>query len=194
DPPVFFELLPTGRDSAFCIAFAATRRVRSFDELRIAVEAELTRGEFVSRSTVSETINVVRGVIPIGNLKRRLPAVVQFGEAALLQPPLLGTAFNEVLEHARSVADQIVDAFERRRVRGFQPTYKLAKRLNDRLQWWFATRAVDASAEQIDYIIRVMAHIPPPELFALYSNELTVAQFPVIAARLAAASVLESRH
>ncbi len=192
-PPVFFELMPTGPDSAFCIAFTATKRIRPFDELRSTIEGQLARKTFIEASDESVITNSVRGVIPIGRLKRRLPGVACFGEAAMLQPPLLGTAFNEVLEHAKTVADQVIDAVERRRTHSFQPSYPIVKRLNDRVQWWFVERLIGASAEEIDYLIRISARIAPETLFSLYSNELTLKQLVTTAGAVAAASLSEAR-
>jgi flavin-dependent dehydrogenase len=192
-PPVFFELMPTGPDSAFCIAFTATKRVRPFDELRATIEDQLARKTFVEASDESAITNSARGVIPIGRLKRRLPGIASFGEAAMLQPPLLGTAFNEVLEHAKTVADQVIDAIERRKTRSFRPSYPIVKRLNDRVQWWFVERLIGASAEEIDYLIRISARLTPETLFTLYSNELTFRQLVSTAGAVAAASWLESR-
>lgn len=192
-PPVFFELMPTGPDSAFCVAFTATKRVRPFDELRSTIEEQLARKTFVEATDESAITNSARGVIPIGRLKRRLPGIASFGEAAMLQPPLLGTAFNEVLEHAQAVADQVIEAVERRRTPSFRPRYPIAKRLNDRLQWWFAERLIGASAEEIDYLIRISARLAPETLFALYSNDLTFRQFVTAAGAIAASSWSEPR-
>lgn len=193
-PPVFFELMPTGPASAFCIAFTATRRARSFDELQAAVEDHLVRKEFVAAEAGSEITHHSRGVIPVGRVRRRLPGITSFGEAAMLQPPLLGTAFNEVLEHAHDVVRQILKALKQGRTRTFQPRYPLTKRFNDRLQWWFAKRLIDASAEEVDYLVRVCARLAPATLFALYSNELRPAQWIPAAGAIARAAASEPRR
>jgi flavin-dependent dehydrogenase len=194
NPPVFFELMPTGSDSAFCIAFTATRRVRPFDQLKTTVDEQIKQEWFVAATAGSQITRRVRGIIPVGRMQRRLPAIMSFGEAAMLQPPLLGTAFNEVLEHSHAVADQAIEAVLRNRTRKFRPRYPLAKRLNDSLQWWFAKRLIEASVEEIDYLIRISARLAPETLFALYSNELSPRQFANAAATMLAASLSEPRR
>jgi 2-polyprenyl-6-methoxyphenol hydroxylase-like FAD-dependent oxidoreductase len=193
-PPVFFELMPTGHDSAFCIAFTATRRAQRFEQLEATLREQLAGREFVVAAPESEITHRARGVIPVGRMKRHLPGLASFGEAAMLQPPLLGTAFNEVLEYAHSVAEQVIEALEQHRVRSFYPRYRLAKHFNDSLQWWFAKRLIDASVEDIDYLVRLSAHIPPETLFALYSNEMSFGQFLASVRDVAAGLLSEFRR
>jgi 2-polyprenyl-6-methoxyphenol hydroxylase-like FAD-dependent oxidoreductase len=193
-PPVFFELMPTGPDSAFCIAFTATQRAQRFEKLEATLHEQLAGRQFVTAAPESEITRRARGIIPIGRVKRRLPGVASFGEAAMLQPPLLGTAFNEALEYAHSFAEQVREALERRRTASFRPHYPLAKRFNDALQWWFAKRLIDASVEDIDYLTRISARLSPETLFALYSNELSLSKCLTAVSAVVAGSLSEFRR
>ena len=120
-----------------------------------------------------------QGLIPIGRARRRrLPFIASFGEAAMMQPPLLGSAFNDVLEFADDAARQIREALRSgpSALRSFAVRYPLAKRLNNQLQWTFARALVDASVERYDRLIEIVGALEPPQLFRLYSNEFTSAE------------------
>jgi len=89
-PPPMFEVIPTGFDSAFCALFLAERRLTPLEKLRHGFEVHLRINPFFTMSAHSRIARGKMGVIPIGSLRKRaLPGVVQFGEAALIQPPLL---------------------------------------------------------------------------------------------------------
>jgi hypothetical protein len=53
------------------------------------------------------------GAIPIGRRRRRrLQGIVSLGEAAMIQPPLMVTAFNEILEYSEPITARISQALD----------------------------------------------------------------------------------
>jgi 2-polyprenyl-6-methoxyphenol hydroxylase-like FAD-dependent oxidoreductase len=194
-PMHFVEVIPTSARSALFVLFTATQQAQYFDDLRSSFDAHLAANPFIRTNSETRTTAIRKGVIPIARMRRRsLPRVVSFGEAALMQPPLLGSAFNEVLQHAASVAMQIRSAFDRCDVESLRIAYPAEKHLNDALQWRLVDSMIDQSVERFDYLVRLVSAIKADALFRLYSNELTLSESMRVALNLGIAALREPRR
>lgn len=186
-PPAFFEIMPTSATTALAVVFHATRRALPFDDLARSFREHVANNPYFTAARIDER-RLRQGVIPIGKARRRrLPFTESFGEAAMMQPPLIGSAFNDVLEFAHDVAEQIRSALRRgtSACRDFRIRYPLAKRFNNELQWMFARALVDGSLERYDRLVHLAAALEPHELFAFYSNELSLTKILRAGVRMA---------
>lgn len=116
------------------------------------------------------------GVIPIGRRRRRqLPGIVSVGEAGLVQPPLLGTAFNEILEHCKAVCSHLSHSLRDTSGIPMRPNYRypLLKRTQDHLQLQITRVILNGNVEVFDRLIRFMSKLPSKTVYNLCSNELT---------------------
>lgn len=175
-PPEFVEVVPTGADSAFFALLQATRRLLPRELLAGRLESYLLHNPFVMLTPETRRGREKYGAIPIGRThRRRIPGLFAFGEAGMLQPPLLGTAFNEVLEHVDLVAHSIRGAAARQSdgILDVRVRYPFLKWANDRVQAVLARRLLAGNVETVDRLAAALAKLPPELVFRIYSNELS---------------------
>jgi hypothetical protein len=116
------------------------------------------------------------GSIAIGNFRKRsLPGVLPVGEAAIVQPPMLGTAFNEILEHSEQICRHIDSVLGTKGGSGLKAArqHPLLKRAQDRLQLAVTRILLRQNVEVFDQLVRFMDTLPPSMVFKFCSNELT---------------------
>jgi hypothetical protein len=137
----------------------------------------------------SETMRLKEksGAIAIGRTSRRkLRGVVALGEAGLAQPPLMGTAFNEVLEHTEAICAKISRGLEMTSGVFDAPArlYPALKRVQDRLQLSVAKRLMGGDVETFDRTVRAVSSLPKRLAFRFLSHELTWAELGSVLVRL----------
>jgi len=124
------------------------------------------------------------GAIPIGAIrKQHLAGIVPVGEAGLVQPPLLGSAFNEVLEYCEDVCAHITRVLWKTAGVPSRPSYvyPLLKRAQDRLQLTLIRALLDGNVEAFDRFVRSMAKLPSKTVYDLCFSELSWAQIAATA-------------
>lgn len=174
-PVPIFELIPTGPASAFCVVFTASARVRPREEMKALYQSHLNNNPFFTPLNTSHELAEKMGAIPIGRLRRRrLPGIVPFGEASLIQAPLLGAAFNDALEYVDSYCAAIRSSMTQNEkqwvdVPPLLPTRKL---LNDRLQLLLAKRILESGAEEFDALVRFLDAIGEEACYRLICSQL----------------------
>jgi 2-polyprenyl-6-methoxyphenol hydroxylase-like FAD-dependent oxidoreductase len=176
DPPLILEVIPCGTDIAYCALFTYSKQLQASQTLEAAFRAHCSHNSFFRTSERTEVVQPKSGAIPIGHLRRRqLRGIVSVGEAGLVQPALLGTAFNEVLEHCQAVCLHITAVLERSGGVPKRPNYKypLIKRTQDRLQLEMVRAILNGNVEVFDRLVRAMDKLPSDTFYALCSNELT---------------------
>lgn len=195
-PPPIFEVIPTGRGSAYCVLFICAKTLVTPQTLQNAFERHCDHNPFFSMTSRSRRGPEKAGAIPIGRLRRRsLPGVIPLGEAAMIQPPLMGTAFNEVLEHSEAICREISLALSRADRPPRAPRlYPLLKRLQDRFQRPVARILIEGNVEELDRVLRAMQEFSPQENFAFFSSELTLPQFLRLAIRMSFKLLLSGRR
>lgn len=179
-PPPMLEIIPTGPTSAFCAIFIASKRSVDPEKLQSSFGIHLKNNPFVSMTGATKLEGARMGVIPIGRLKKRkLPGIVAHGEAALVQPPLLGTAFNDVLEYTTLVAEAIIVAMRsRKRFPAVKVRYPTMKVVNDTLQGKLARKVIKGDVSTFDRIVGRLTHLSPSQAFRLFSGELVAQDIP----------------
>lgn len=186
-PPPIIEVFPTGNDSAYCVVFVYSKSFISPHSLALMFRDHCEHNPFFQTRSETTFEDEKAGAIPIGLRHRRhLPGVVPFGEAGIINPPLMGTAFNEVLEYAEPFCSQISNALRMcgnnlPEVRLFYPA---RKRIQDRIQLLLIRALLSGNVERLDSIFRLMSNFPERTLFNFFSNELTWAQAASVAIRL----------
>ncbi|HEY6321409.1 MAG TPA: lycopene cyclase family protein, partial [Thermoanaerobaculia bacterium] len=146
-PLEMLEVVPTGKSSAFCVLVVGAKRLVAPDRLSSSFEAHLRENPFFVRGTSESPDGAKFGVIPVGQVRRKmLPGIIAHGEAALVQPPFLGTAFNEVLEYTGLVAAQIIEGLARAgsRLPTISIKYPPMKAMNDFVQRRLVNKLMDA--------------------------------------------------
>jgi flavin-dependent dehydrogenase len=175
DPPPIFEVVPTGKNSAYCVIFVFSRTLLGPGVLAASFEKHCRHNPFFSMTNQTERGPEKAGAIPIGRrYRRQLPGVISLGEAAMIQPPLMGTAFNEVLEYTQSAClhlSQRLGASET--IVGLGSSYPLLKRVQDRVQLSIARMLITGGVELFDRTLRIVGTLPPEVAFNFFSNELT---------------------
>lgn len=194
DPPPLFEVIPTSATSAFVIVFLASRRLHSPASLRSSFDDHVHRNPFFLCNSTYKPSSPKFGAIPIGQSTRRvIPGLLSCGEAAMIQSPLLGAAFNEVLDHTDPIANAVDGAF-RRTTSGIVSVtvkYPIAKRLNDTLQAMLARKLTDGSLEDFERLVRFLDKLGPKRAYELFCTNLNVAGI-ITAVRLASMLARES--
>lgn len=120
-----------------------------------------------------------------------IPGVISLGEAATIQPPLMGTAFNEVLEYTQSAClllSRKLEASEA--IIKSEGSYPLLKRAQDRLQLSIARLLITGGVELFDQTLHIVATLPPEIAFNFFSNELTWLQLVKLGLKLPRALML----
>jgi 2-polyprenyl-6-methoxyphenol hydroxylase-like FAD-dependent oxidoreductase len=196
NPPPILEVIPCGADSAYCAVFIYSRTVVPPHTLDSMFRAYCHHNPFFAMRPTTEIVSPKLGSIAIGSLRRRwLPRVLPIGEAAMVQPPLLGTAFNEVLEYSEAICSHVdcfleKDANSRRFV---AYRYPLLKQTQDRVQLMLSELLLRENTEAFDRLVRFMNALPSDVVFKLYSNELNWMQLLSVAGRLVVHALFTSR-
>jgi len=186
DPPPILEVVPTGQDSAYCAVFTYSRRLIAPETLEDAFRDECSQNPFFAMTTRTEVLRPKAGCIPVGTTRRKsLPGILSIGEAGLVQPPLLGTGFNEILEHCTGLCAHASSLLANTVGVPQSPAYRhpLRKRAQDRLQLAITRSLLRGNVETLDRLARFANELGPETLYALCSNELTWAQLLLAAVR-----------
>ena len=183
-PAPILEVIPTGRDSAHCVIFTIGRRATQPERLRAEFERNCRLNPYFR--TTSGTVSSPKfGVIPIGTQRKKWPPRIGlFGESALIQPALLGTAFNEVVLQVDDFASQILQAAARDQVRIDPPTRTISQTLNDWIQLKLAMRILDGSAADIEWIAEAIRQMGPQVAYRLFLSEMRWAELIKVASKL----------
>jgi 2-polyprenyl-6-methoxyphenol hydroxylase-like FAD-dependent oxidoreductase len=174
NPVPVLEIVPTGRDSAFCVLIYVTTQHIEPLLLRARFEECLAQNPFLRVTSKTQMLNIKSGSIPIGKpVSRPARGVFSYGEAGLIQPPFTGAAFNEVLEYNNLVASKLAQSLHSRRV-FTEPSvrYPIMKRASDALQTILIQPLISSDAGTFDEIARDLSSLNPDLLFRLLSNEL----------------------
>ena len=180
NPPPIFEVIPCGESSAYCAVFTYSRQLPPPRSLEEMFDTYCRHNQFFSTTAATVLGPTKMGAIPIGRRTRKhLPGVTAIGEAALIQPPLLGTAFNEILEYSKPICAQLSSALAGSHgvPRSVSFRYPLLKRAQDRLQLHMTRLLLRGNIETFDRLARFAQHLPDSALYNLCSNELTWPQF-----------------
>jgi hypothetical protein len=168
------------------IVFLASRRLHPPASLRSSFDDHVRQNPFFSCSSSKQLFSPKFGAIPIGQSTRRvIPGLLSCGEAAMIQSPLLGAAFNEVLDDTDNMANAINEAF-RDTASGIvtvRVKHSITKRLNDRLQLMLARKLTDGSLEDFEALVRFLDRIGPERAYDLFCTNLSGAGL-ITAARL----------
>lgn len=187
DPPPVLEVVPRGPDSAYCAVFTYTQQLCPPQSLESTFHAHCHKNKFFSVLPTTEVASPKTGAISIGSIRRRqLPGVISIGEAGLVQPPLLGTAFNEILEYSEALCAHVSAVLSRTDGVPSTPSYRypLRKRAQDRLQLEMIRFLLRGNVEVFDRLVRSAGALPEGVLYSLCSNEMTSRQLLSASARL----------
>lgn len=187
DPPPIIEVFPCGKEAAFCSAFIYSKQLTSPQNLKTLFEEHCSKNSFFATSDDTEIVSPKMGAIPIGRIRRQhLPGIVSVGEAGLVQPPLLGSAFNEVLEYCQDVCAHITRVLRNTTGVPTRPSYRypLLKRVQDRLQLNLICALLEGNVEAFDRFVRTMAKLPSETVYNLCFSELTWRQIAATAIRV----------
>lgn len=179
DPPPIIEVFPCGDDAAYCCVFLYSKQLVSPHKLEAAFKTYCQHNSFFSTSDKTEVVVPKMGAIPIGQIRRQhLPGVVSIGEAGLVQPPLLGSAFNEVMEYGQDVCSHISRVLHDTSGIPSKPSYQypLLKRIQDRVQLRLMRSLLNGNIEAFDRLVRIMSKLPSETVYDFCSNELSWAQ------------------
>jgi len=175
DPPPLFEVIPTSSTSAFVVVFVAARRLHSPASLKRAFEDHVRDNPFFHCRQARPQFTAKFGAIPIGASERRhVPGLLSCGESAMIQSPLLGAAFNEMLDHTTLIANGVNEAFHTttKGLVNVLVKYPLTKRVNDCLQLMLAKRLTDGSLEDFESLVRFLDRLGPRRAYDLFCTSL----------------------
>lgn len=192
-PMPVFELIPAGPDSAYCVIFTFSKSLIPPSTLAGLFDKHCRHNPFFSVTSHTKRGIEKFGAIPIGRVRRkRLPGVVSLGEAGLIQPPLMGTAFNAVLDYSELVCDRLSSSLKQatKTVDVPRRLYPALKLIQDRIQLIVARNLMSGNVETFDRTIKAMGRLPESVLFRFFSNELTLGEALQVAARLPHSFVL----
>jgi flavin-dependent dehydrogenase len=186
DPPPIIEVFPSGKDAAYCSVFIYSKLLTPPQNLKTLFEEHCSKNGFFITSDDTVIVSPKMGAIPIGAIgKQHLAGIVPVGEAGLVQPPLLGSAFNEVLEYCEDVCAHIARVLMRTAGVPSRPSYAypLLKRVQDRLQLNLICALLNGNVEAFDRFVRSMAKLPSETIYNLCFSELTWGQIATTAIR-----------
>lgn len=176
DPPPIIEVYPCGHDTAYCCVFLYSKQLMSPHNLEATFRTYCSHNSFFSISDQTEMVMPKMGAIPIGRVRRQhLAGILPMGEAGLVQPPLLGSAFNEVLEYCQEVCSHISRILRDTSGIPTKPSYPypLLKRLQDRLQLRLMRALLNGNVEAFERLVRIMSKLPSETVYDFCSNELS---------------------
>lgn len=169
-----FELLPTGPNSGLCVMFVASEKVVAPALLEPLLSEHLADNPFVRLRRDSTRGSPKFGLIPIGKPRnsQRRPGFISFGEAALLQSPLLGAAFNEVLDWVESFSGTIAASLDSEGTP--TPYWKppWSKRVNDKIQLLMASKLIDCSLDDFDFLVQQLQRLGSTGAYRLLATRL----------------------
>ena len=186
-PPPIIEVYPISDNAAFCSVFIYSKQLTPPEKLKTLFEECCEHNSFFTVSDQTVSVSPKLGAIPIGHVrKQHLAGVVSIGEAGLVQPPLLGSAFNEVLEYSEDLCNHITQLLRRTSGVPARPAYSypLLKRLQDRLQLSFICALLNSNVVVFDQFVRSVSKLPSQTIYNLCFNELSWKQIAPIAMRL----------
>jgi flavin-dependent dehydrogenase len=175
NPTPVFELIPTSENSAFCVVFMASRRVINPNNLAQIFEEHVSYNPFFVRTAHHINPDLKMGVVPIGRaISRDRPGILSIGEAGMFQSPLLGGAFNEILETASMITTQVKDAFKycSAGVAQMRLRLPLRKCLNDQAQLLLVRKILDGSLDSFEALVRFIRDLGPSAAYRLLCTEL----------------------
>lgn len=182
-PAPLFEVIPTGPTSAFCVVFLASKLVVEPGKLSSLFQEHVEHNPFFKRQQSVSVDDLKMGVIPIGRAApRTMPGILPVGEAGLLQSPLLGAAFNEVLEYGDLIAEGVLTAFSKCD-QGLvlpQVRFPIAKVVNDRIQLMLARRLLDGTLGSFERLVRFVKEIGPLAAYRLFCTQLDWSDVPAL--------------
>lgn len=176
NPPPIVEVYPCSDDSAYCCVFFYSKQLMPPHSMETAFKTYCLHNSFFSTSDKTEFVVPKMGAIPIGSIRRQhLAGIIPVGEAGLVQPPLLGSAFNELLEYCQEVCSHVSRVLHDRSGVPKRPSYRypLLKRMQDRLQLQLIRALLDGNVEAFDRLVRLMSKLPSKTIYDFCSNELT---------------------
>jgi Lycopene cyclase protein len=179
DPPPILEVIPCGEDVAFCAVFTYSKRLNPVESLEAAFRAYCSNNRFFRTSKRTDVAAAKAGAIPIGRVRRRqLPGIVSVGEAGLVQPPLFGTAFNEVLEHCSDVCSHVSNVLRSSAGIPRKPNYPypLIKVVQDNVQLQLTRVLLRGNVEVFDRLVGYLSRLPSSTVYDFCSNELNLKQ------------------
>ncbi len=179
NPSVMIEVVPTSTESAYCTVFVYAKQLMSTALLASTFKRQCAHNPFFELTAHSEHAAGKTGAIAIGKRRRRsLPGLISIGEADLIQPPLLGSAFNELLEYCSPICEHITrllathDSIPLR----CNWRYPLIKRFQDHAQLTLARVLLRGNVETFDRVLRSMNRLPPGAVYRFCSNELRLSE------------------
>jgi flavin-dependent dehydrogenase len=174
-PAPILEVIPTGPTSAFCIVFVVSKDVIEPAKLSTSFLEHVDYNPFFKANTSVGANDLKMGVIPIGQpLLKTLPGILPVGEAGMLQSPLLGAAFNEVLEYANLIAQSVLSAFSRQNEGIVQARVKfpIVKVVNDYVQLALVRSLLDGSLASFDRLTSFIKGLGPIGAYRLFATQL----------------------
>jgi flavin-dependent dehydrogenase len=187
DPPPVFEVYPTGDHSGYCAVFVYSRLLVVPKSLAESFDYHCFNNPFFEVTAETHRSKEKAGAIPIGRKrKRKLKGVVSIGEAGFVQPPLLGTAFNEVLEYSSSVCAEISLALHRTPGIAQVPKslYPFRKRALDQFQLLLARILITGNVEIFDQLVRIFGRFPRALMYNVFCNDLSWSQLLYMVGRM----------
>ena len=183
-PPLpILEVVPTGESSAFCLVIYATRTPVSYGRARSDLGCHIEKNPFFSLTEHARISGRRWGRIPIGRLKKGISRrTFLYGEAGLIQPPFVGTAFNEILQYNETVAHYLGRSLRKAGdgALGIGNPYPFRKRFNDYWQMRLAEALIDSSVKRFDTVARCLDSLDSKTVFRLLSNELSPFHLPAL--------------
>ena len=173
-PLPLFEMVPTGGESAHVVLFHAVQRLIPPSNLEVSFNEHLCENPFF-RMRSSTVATPTLGAIPIGAPSaRRLPGVIAVGEAGMIQAPLLGTAFNEVLDTIDPMMNRVLAAFDSQKHGVVSPRVSVSgrKRANDAIQSVLASLLLRGSIEGFERLVRFLHLLGPERAYRLFASRL----------------------
>ena len=186
EPLAYFEVFPTSESSAFCCVFVVDKRLHDPARLRALFEDRVASTPHL-KTTSRTKVDPKMGGIPIGlPRRRRLRRVVGFGEAGMVQSPLIGGAFNEVLEHADLLVDQLNAALRDDQIDRFRFKFARKKTVNDLLQLSLVKPLIGGGPAQYDRMLRLFDALGPERVYRLFCSQMSTADLASFAVSRAA--------
>jgi flavin-dependent dehydrogenase len=180
-PVPLFEVIPTSPTSAFCVVFLASKVVVEPDRLSSLFREHVDHNPFFKRQESASLGDVKMGVIPIGRAAARtIRGILPVGEAGMLQSPLLGTAFNEILEYADLIAEAVIIAFSKHPQGLAIPQVRLPmfKTVNDRIQLMLARQLVGGTLGSFERLVQFTKELGPAGAYRLFCTQLGWSDLP----------------
>jgi flavin-dependent dehydrogenase len=178
-PPPYFEVIPIDYNSAICAVFISSKRLVDPFSLKEIFEDHINSNPFFKLRKDSVIISNKMGGIPIGKrIKAHVPNIISYGESAMMQSPLMGSAFNEILEYNDLVASQIVQFLGNANTGSdfLDLKYPKLKYICDFIHRIIVRKLLAGNVATFDNIIRKTSKMNPEILFRIISNDLNYSE------------------